>query len=157
MAKQLFLLRHAKSDWGADSLSDFERPLSERGMDEAPVRAGALAERYEAPTVWLVSPAVRAYQTACIFARVWGQDDSQFKLLPELYNAPPEIIRQAALEGLKEAEGGVIVVAHNPGLSMLLSEWTGKALEMKTAATGVLAFDSPNGDPRLLEFLQGGK
>ena len=34
--KQLLLIRHAKSDWGNASLSDFDRPLNERGKRDAP-------------------------------------------------------------------------------------------------------------------------
>lgn len=157
MSTHLFLLRHAKSDWNVGSLSDFERPLSERGMQEAPSRAAALAEKYAAPALWLVSPAVRTYQTACVFARVWGQEGARFQLVPELFHASAEAIRQLALDGIRRNEGSVIIVGHNPGLSLVLSDWTGKSCDMKTAATGVLAFDSPTADPRLVAFLQGGK
>jgi hypothetical protein len=33
--KELMIVRHAKSSWEDDSLSDFERPLNERGQTEA--------------------------------------------------------------------------------------------------------------------------
>jgi phosphohistidine phosphatase len=36
--KTLFLVRHAKSDWPAN-VSDFDRPLSERGHRDAPKMA----------------------------------------------------------------------------------------------------------------------
>ena len=35
MPQTLYLLRHAKSSWKDDSLSDFERPLKGRGRDAA--------------------------------------------------------------------------------------------------------------------------
>ena len=34
--KTLYILRHAKSDWGDSSLKDFDRPLNERGRKAAP-------------------------------------------------------------------------------------------------------------------------
>ena len=34
--KTLYVLRHAKSSWDDESLSDFERPLNERGTKAAP-------------------------------------------------------------------------------------------------------------------------
>lgn len=34
--KELYLLRHAKSDWDDDSISDHERPLNKRGFRDAP-------------------------------------------------------------------------------------------------------------------------
>ena len=33
--KTLYLLRHAKSSWGDSELSDFDRPLNNRGRREA--------------------------------------------------------------------------------------------------------------------------
>ena len=37
--KKLFLIRHAKSSWENPDLSDFERPLNNRGIQNAPVMA----------------------------------------------------------------------------------------------------------------------
>ena len=34
MPRHLLLLRHAKSDWNAGAASDFERPLSKRGIKD---------------------------------------------------------------------------------------------------------------------------
>ena len=36
MSRELLILRHAKSDWGTDALTDFERPLAKRGKKDAP-------------------------------------------------------------------------------------------------------------------------
>ena len=33
--KQIYILRHAKSSWDNNKLSDFERPLSKRGINDA--------------------------------------------------------------------------------------------------------------------------
>jgi len=35
--KTLFVLRHAKSSWENTDLSDFARPLNERGLKAAPL------------------------------------------------------------------------------------------------------------------------
>jgi phosphohistidine phosphatase len=43
--KTLFLIRHAKSDWNDASLSDFDRPLNERGKRDAPVMAHRLLDK----------------------------------------------------------------------------------------------------------------
>ena len=40
--KNVFLLRHAKSSWKDLSLSDFDRPLNNRGKRDAPI----MAERF---------------------------------------------------------------------------------------------------------------
>ena len=37
MSKKLLIVRHAKSDWSTASISDFNRPLNERGKKNAPL------------------------------------------------------------------------------------------------------------------------
>ncbi|MCU0239254.1 MAG: hypothetical protein MUC29_07415 [Pyrinomonadaceae bacterium] len=34
--KILYLLRHAKSSWDNPNISDFDRPLNQRGLEAAP-------------------------------------------------------------------------------------------------------------------------
>ena len=33
--KEIYVLRHAKSSWDNSNLSDFDRPLSDRGISDA--------------------------------------------------------------------------------------------------------------------------
>ena len=43
--KTLYLLRHAKSSWAAPEQKDYDRPLDERGLEEAPEMAARLLAR----------------------------------------------------------------------------------------------------------------
>ena len=43
--KTLLLIRHAKSSWGDASISDFDRPLNERGKHDGPLMAQELSTR----------------------------------------------------------------------------------------------------------------
>ncbi|MCA9172760.1 MAG: histidine phosphatase family protein, partial [Planctomycetales bacterium] len=70
--KLLTLLRHAKSDWGDPGLSDFDRPLNERGRKDAPA-VGSFFERAGlTPDLIVSSPARRARQTCDLFAQEAG-------------------------------------------------------------------------------------
>ncbi len=69
MAKTLLLIRHAKSDWGNLMLSDFERPLNNRGEINAPEMAKRLVKRELFPQQLISSPALRAITTAKYFAK----------------------------------------------------------------------------------------
>jgi phosphohistidine phosphatase len=40
--KTLLLARHAKSDWNSSAANDFERPLNQRGLQDAPLMASYL-------------------------------------------------------------------------------------------------------------------
>lgn len=50
MNKELFLVRHAKSDWKDRSLSDIDRPLNKRGIRDAPLMAERLKKKVFIPT-----------------------------------------------------------------------------------------------------------
>ena len=58
--KTLILVRHAKSDWNDPFLSDFERTLNSRGMQDAPEMAKRFMNRGVMPELIITSPAVRA-------------------------------------------------------------------------------------------------
>jgi len=55
--KKIFLIRHAKSYWGDQSLSDFDRPLNKRGKSDAPFMGKILKEKIVKPDFIISSPA----------------------------------------------------------------------------------------------------
>lgn len=61
--KKLFLLRHAKSSWDDPMLEDFERPLSVRGRNAAPLMAKYMKEQGYMPDYVLCSTARRTRET----------------------------------------------------------------------------------------------
>lgn len=110
---RLVLVRHAKSDWGDPGLDDHDRPLSDRGMRDAPRMAARLAATGFRPDVILSSTALRARTTAEAFAAQLGVAVS---LDPELYGAPARTLLDAAA-ATRAAD--VMIVAHDPGMSAL--------------------------------------
>ena len=62
--KNLYLIRHAKSDWSDLSKSDFERGLNKRGEKAIFTMADALKEKGVIPDLILSSSATRAKLTA---------------------------------------------------------------------------------------------
>ncbi|HRW98914.1 MAG TPA: histidine phosphatase family protein, partial [Cyclobacteriaceae bacterium] len=54
--KILYVVRHAKSSWEDLDLSDFDRPLNERGERDAPKMGRRLKEREITPDLMLSSP-----------------------------------------------------------------------------------------------------
>lgn len=135
----LALVRHAKSDWGDPGLDDHERPLNDRGMRDAPRMARRLAESGFRPDVILSSTAVRARTTAEAFA---AELRAGVSLLPELYGAPARTLLAAA-----EATGApsVMVVAHDPGMSVLAAELSGDGIgHMPTCAVATFTWHVPD-------------
>ena len=65
----LTLVRHAKSSWSDPSLSDFDRPLNERGNRDAPRMARWFFENIQEMPILFTSPANRALSTAKYFEK----------------------------------------------------------------------------------------
>jgi phosphohistidine phosphatase len=114
--KLLTLVRHAKSDWKNAGLKDFDRPLSRRGLKEAPGMAQRLAEQKMHVDLLITSPAVRALETARFFAKALGYPLRQVKAEERLYLAPPaEILDVVRSAGARVRH--LMIFGHNPGLS----------------------------------------
>lgn len=130
--KRLLVLRHAKSSWADTSISDWQRPLNERGLRDAPRAGEWLRERSLVPDVILTSDAVRARTTAEAVAKAAGYSQAII-IEPSLYHAKP-IDLLAVLRGVGSEARTVLVVGHNPGLEELVQQLTGESHDLPTAA-----------------------
>src|SRR5687768_14565502 len=88
--KTVLLVRHAKSSWDDISLSDFDRPLNDRGKKNAPEMAERLSNKDVPIDAFISSPAKRAKKTAEVFAKAYKHDKEDVILVPSLYEAQPE-------------------------------------------------------------------
>ncbi len=101
----LILWRHADAQ---DGESDMKRALTEKGLRQAEQMAAWLEPRLPKETRILVSPAVRAYQTA----NALGRD---YETVAEI--APgADGVHILAAAGWPDAKGTVLVVGHQPTL-----------------------------------------
>lgn len=114
--KQLFIIRHAKSDWGDFTLPDFERPLNERGKADAPVMAKRLLSKKIKIDAFISSPARRAKKTCKLFCKEFHIDDNEIIFIEKLYNAQVEIFFETILS-LDNKYEHVAIFAHNPGVT----------------------------------------
>lgn len=130
--KRLLILRHAKSSWADASISDWQRPLDERGLRDAPRAGGWLRERSLVPDLIITSDAVRARATAEAVAKAAGYSQA-ITVDPLLYHAKPENVI-AVLNGVGDEAHTVLVVGHNPGLEELVEQLTGEHHRLPTAA-----------------------
>jgi phosphohistidine phosphatase len=119
MSRQLIILRHAKSDWGHDTLADFDRPLTNRGKKDAPRMGVWLREQGLIPDYVLSSPAKRAQQTAHKVCKELGIAEAAINWEPGIYEASRARLCQL-LAGCPAQAQRVLLVGHNPGLEELL-------------------------------------
>lgn len=137
--RSLFLLRHAKSSWSDSSLSDFARPLNERGLKAAPLIGKVLAERDVRPSLVLCSPAVRTQKTAELVLTA-ANLDVPVKYDERIYEATPTRLLNLLAE-TEDVHEAVLLIGHNPGLEELLAHFTGEGRAMPTAALAALTLD----------------
>ena len=138
--KHLILMRHAKSSWDDERLTDHERPLSARGERDAPRMAERLAERGEHPSLYLSSPAKRALRTAELVAARLEPPPEALRVEPALYLAAPAAIL-AAIAAQSDAHASMIVFGHNPGFTELANELLPELDLDNLPTAGVVAFD----------------
>jgi len=114
--KTLFIVRHAKSSWDNPTLSDFERPLNERGKRDAPRMARRLKEKDITIDLMLSSPAKRAMSTCKRIAEVLMYPSEKIRLDDKLYHASEDKMLDI-VHGLKDQHNNVMIFGHNPGLT----------------------------------------
>ena len=131
-------MRHAKSNWSAD-LSDFDRPLNERGIRSARALGNWLRAKDLLPDFALVSAAKRTVET---FDEL--KINCPFEKKRRLYLAPSEEI----FHQLRQVEANrLLLICHNPGISEfsqeILSQWPvhSQFENFPTCSTCVIDFD----------------
>ena len=140
--KTLYLMRHAKSSWSFDDLSDRERPLNDRGRDDAPAMGQALAKRQPALDLIVSSPAVRALSTAALVARELDYPSANIKVEADIYEADLDTLL-AVVRALPDTASNVLLTGHNPTVTDLgnyLLPTSGLTTEMPTAGVLCLRF-----------------
>ena len=139
--KTLYLLRHAKSSWNFDELSDQERPLNDRGRDDAPAMGQALFKRQIHPDLVVSSPAVRAMSTAVLVARELQYAHDKIAVESGIYGADV-VGLLTIIRNLPDGAASVLLVGHNPTITDTANELSPSRLnEMPTAAVICLHFD----------------
>lgn len=119
MARQLIIMRHAKSAWDTDAVSDFDRPLAKRGLMDAPRMGQWLLDNDLIPDFIVSSPALRAKQTILEVCKVLDIKKKAVQWDARIYGAGTEELLEVLGEVPKQTRIGMIV-GHNPGLEMLV-------------------------------------
>lgn len=141
MPKTLYLVRHAKSSWEDASLADRQRPLSQRGLRDAPDMGRRLAEQGHRPDLIISSPAKRAYSTARRIAKKLAYEKSAIVKDDRLYFAGTGRTLEL-LEGLDDRHESVMLVGHNPAMTTFLNVLCDTPVHnMPTCAIAVVGYD----------------
>jgi phosphohistidine phosphatase len=119
MTKTIYLARHAKSAWDTAAPTDFDRPLSNRGMDDAIAMGKALNFQSWKPEKIISSPALRAQLTCLAYCEYLDFDTNLIHWQKEHYAAYMVTLLQC-LTNLPETLNSVMLLGHNPAMEDLL-------------------------------------
>ncbi len=134
--KTLLLMRHTKSSWKDENLSDLERPLKKRGKKDAKLIAKEIKKNDLIPDLILSSTATRAKETVEVLTETLDYQ-GKIKYLDEFYMGEPQDFIDA-LKDVKNKYDIVLIVAHNPGLEAYLQIIDGEIEAVPTGGLGYL-------------------
>lgn len=137
--KTLLLLRHGKSSWDDPRLEDFDRPLNERGVDDAKLMGKYARRNKVQPHLILSSPATRAKSTIELFVPAAGLENT-LVYDERIYEASARRLLQV-ISGLDDSHQIVLLVGHNPGFEDLCERLTGEARKVPTASLTCIGLD----------------
>ena len=138
--KTLLVLRHGKSSWKHEELSDLARPIKSTGVKELIETASEFEKLKIKIDLVLSSPAVRAYGTTRIFLDQCKQESVEIKIVPELYYKGAKDILKV-IQGTKVKANSLMIVGHEPMLNELVCMCNNKtAIDLPTGTLFVLTF-----------------
>lgn len=125
--RELLILRHAKSDHSDPSLADFDRPLSERGREDALKMGAWILHQQLTPDYVLSSPARRTMQTLRRVSTHFNEESNVSCVTDErIYEA--DLTTLLSVLGQAPESKRLLLIGHNPGLESLLTYLTSESL-----------------------------
>jgi phosphohistidine phosphatase len=148
MARQLWVLRHAEAE-PHDAAPDATRRLTARGEQQARLAGAALARLGVAFDAVLYSPKERALRTAELAAEQW---DGGAEVLREHPPLAAGFDAAAALDAIASigADGHLLIVGHEPDLSLVVADLTGGRVDLKKGGVAVVRLAGLSGELALL-------
>lgn len=134
--KTLYLVRHAKSDWADEDLSDIDRPLNKRGYRDAHFMSSLMKEKKLLPDLIITSPAIRAISTALIFCRNFNFSYTNVVIDPKLYEANTQNYKDSISKADSRYKN-IMLFGHNPIISDLANSLT-KTFTQNIATCGIV-------------------
>ncbi|MFS4456886.1 SixA phosphatase family protein [Maribacter sp. 2304DJ31-5] len=125
--KNLVLMRHGKSSWEYD-VSDQDRPLLQRGMNDAHLVSSEFAGKGISIDFAFSSPANRALHTATICLRILRYPWGKFKVTPELYDFSGNQVLDF-IKGSDDNLQTILIFGHNHAFTHIANTLGDKYIE----------------------------
>ena len=126
--KTLHIVRHGKSSWDYENISDIDRPLSARGINNAYLMANKLSERKVKPDLFITSPANRALYTSIIFARILKFPFEQILIEDGVYTGYTDDLVKL-IRAQDNSVSTMLLFGHNPAFTDLANRLMDNSLD----------------------------
>jgi phosphohistidine phosphatase len=127
--KRLYLVRHAKSSWSSPEMNDLDRPLLEKGLKRTRLMIDYLKKHNVTVDLILCSHAVRAFETAKLFAWALEVPDEDVRVERGIYAANPDHLADQFFD-LPDKVDSLMLVGHNPGITEFANMFLDKKIDM---------------------------
>lgn len=125
--KTIYIVRHAKSSWEYDSVKDIDRPLKERGINDAHLLSKILAKQLQKPDVFVSSSANRALHTAVIFCENFDYPLSNLQIKRQLYSFSDGYLVKT-VKALDDGFNSAIIFSHDHGINTFVNKFGSKPI-----------------------------
>lgn len=137
--KTILIARHGKAEDHTFTKADFDRKLKERGKEDV-TRVATIAKNKFAIQHIVSSPAKRAYQTAKIYADVFGIDKSKIELDESIYEASTPTLL-SVINKLNDDYNHILICGHNPSFESIIEYLSDEQIsELPTSGVGIIEF-----------------
>ena len=126
--KQIFLLRHAKSDWSNITQQDFDRPLSKRGVRDALLMSQHMLKMNLKVDKVFCSSSIRTKETFDLCADGLNFEINKASYQDDLYFGELETIF-SLIKNLDRAWSSILIVGHNPAMHVSLEALTNSKID----------------------------
>lgn len=158
--KTIHLIRHAKSSWEDSRLTDVNRPLASRGLNDCKIMAPKILEAGWQPVNIYCSTAKRAQMTIRGIADAASQRKISWLIDEALYTFSYTNLIQW-LKQLDEEMNEVTMIGHNPAFTELTNKLSGYGLDnvstcgyVQLRSDADLWLDLPTSNTELCCFLK---
>ncbi len=136
MHRRLIVMRHAKSSWSSEAVTDHERPLNDRGRRDAPNVGVRLVQLRWHPEWVLSSDSLRTRETFGGMLEAFDEEPP-VHFTRALYHAGIAEVRREAFLVPDEIQT-LLLLGHNPGWEEIVSVLAAEDVILKTASAALL-------------------
>ena len=136
--KKITIIRHAKSSW-EHQVTDFERPLKKRGLDDSFLISTYLKDKVIKPDLILSSDAIRAKSTAEIFIKTLNFQRIDFQTINKLYDFSGSDLLKV-INNCEDTIDHLMIFGHNFAITSFVNTY-GSVVYNNVPTCGLVSID----------------